>query len=255
MNASRTPPLIGIPLYVQSSDADGSRYLAGKEAYLRILHEVGALPVQLPLLAPEDAPVCIQALDGLLLPGGGDLDPALYGQETLTYLRSFCPELDAFEMALTRSALEADLPLLAVCRGVQVLNVARGGTLWQDLPSQRPESTRHECRVKTERSHFIEVVPGSRLASILGEGTHAVNTRHHQAPRDVGQGLAVSAHCLEDGLIEALESPEHRFCLGVQFHPEDLPDQFRGLFEAFVDQARAYQEKRDKGVRRPPIHA
>jgi putative glutamine amidotransferase len=150
---------------------------------------------------------------------------------------------DDFELALAREALRRDVPMLAICRGQQVLNVATGGTLIQDIPSEMKGAAKHDVSGRrSRRSHGVVVAPGSRLHGILGRETVPVNSFHHQSVARVGRGLVVSARCPEDGLIEGLEMPGRRFVVAVQWHPEsfwDEPDSFQSLFDAHAAACRA----------------
>jgi len=182
----------------------------------------------------------IEAADGLVLTGGADVLPSLYGE---TAHPGFVPSeagRDEWEIELVRLASAADRPLLAICRGLQVLAVARGGSLVQDIPTEVGTTVDHAVREPLVAiAHDIWITADSVLAGLLGErldgDTCGVNSRHRQAPRDPGRGLRVSATA-PDGVIEALEDPEQRFCLGVGWHPENFyrTGEFRTLFEAFV---------------------
>ena len=185
----------------------------------------------------------IGSVQGLLLTGGGDVRPDLYGAAAHPTFDPAEPGRDEYEIALVRLALEKDLPVFAICRGVQLLNVARGGTLIQDIPDEVGTSVEH--RVKEPRfaiAHDVWLTPGTLLERTLRErleddaDSFAVNSRHHQAPKDLGEGLVASATA-PDGVIEAVEDPNRRFVLGVQWHPENFwrTGEFRTLFEAFVD--------------------
>jgi putative glutamine amidotransferase len=183
----------------------------------------------------------IPGINGLLLTGGGDVQPSIYGAIPHANFDPAEPGRDEYEIELVRRAIDANLPLLAICRGIQVLNVARGGTLIQDIPDEVGTTVEH--RVKEPRfaiAHDVWLTSNSLLERTLRErledaDTCAVNSRHHQAPKDIGEGLTVSATA-PDGVIEALEDPSRRFCLGVQWHPENFwrTGEFRALFEAFV---------------------
>ena len=179
---------------------------------------------------------------GILLAGGGDVDPSLYGEAAHPTFSASEPGRDAFEIELVRRATDADLPMLAICRGIQVLNVARGGSLVQDIPSQMGTSIRHKLEVPPheaiELAHEIWMEKDSLLVHLIGESgsdTAEVNSRHHQAVRNLGPGLATTATA-PDGVIEAIEDSSRRFCLGVQWHPENFyrTGEFRSLFEGFI---------------------
>jgi putative glutamine amidotransferase len=193
------------------------------KTYLRSVEKAGGLPVIVAPGTPEDATLILDRVAGLLLTGGSDVDPALFGEARHPSVRRVIPERDAFEIALCQEAQRRDLPVLAICRGQQVMNVALGGSLFQDVASQVPGAIQH--RSETERwetSHDVELLPGARLRAILGRGTLAVNSFHHQAVKDVARGLVVSARSPIDGIIEGLESRERRFFMAVQWHPEDF---------------------------------
>jgi len=186
----------------------------------------------------------VSEVDGILLPGGDDVQPSLYGAEAHPAFEAAEPGRDAFEIELARRAADANVPLFAICRGIQVMNVARGGTLVQDIPSERPEAMAHEVRDAPHTiAHDVWVSEGTLLHTLLRERIDGdacpVNSRHHQAVQAVGSGLIVSATA-PDGVIEAVEDPSKRFCLGVQWHPENFyrTGEFRALFEAFVEAAR-----------------
>jgi putative glutamine amidotransferase len=187
----------------------------------------------------------LKEIHGLLLTGGGDVDPAFYGEARHVSVEDAEPGRDEFEIDLARRAMETDIPLLAICRGSQVLNVAAGGSLVQDIPSLVDTDLAHKVpEPKNADCHEISVVRGSRLASVL-EGvvdpscSCRVNSRHHQSIGRLGKGLVVSATA-PDGVIEAIEAPAARFCLGVQWHPENFwqSGEFGSLFDAFVAAAR-----------------
>jgi gamma-glutamyl-gamma-aminobutyrate hydrolase PuuD len=190
---------------------------------------------------PED--VAARAA-GLLLAGGGDVRPALYGAVPHPTFDPAESGRDEYELELARRADATDLPLLAICRGIQLLNVARGGTLIQDIPAERPSAIQHRLPVPphaaTELAHQVRVAPGTRLAAALGgsvrENACEVNSRHHQAVDALGRDLVVSATA-PDGVIEAVEDPRRRFLIAVQWHPENFwrSGEFASLFTAFVN--------------------
>lgn len=187
----------------------------------------------------------IASVDGILLPGGGDVQPSMYGETADSTFTSAEAGRDDYEVELTRKALDRDLPLLAICRGLQVLNVARGGTLVQDIPSEVPGGVDHDIREpRVALAHEIWMTPDTLLERLMRarfeEGdAFSVNSRHHQAPRALGTGLVVSATA-PDGVIEAIEDPSRRFCLAVQWHPENFyrTGEFRAIFEGFVSACR-----------------
>ena len=185
----------------------------------------------------------VNEVDGILLPGGDDVLPSLYGGDPHPTFDAAEPGRDAYELELATRAGDVDLPLFAICRGIQVLNVARGGTLVQDIPSELPDAIPHEVRdTPFTIAHDVWVSEGTLLHTLLRERIDGdacpVNSRHHQAVRKVGSGLVVSATA-PDGVIEAVEDPSKRFCVGVQWHPENFyrTGEFRALFEAFITAA------------------
>ena len=187
----------------------------------------------------------LAGLDGLMLTGGGDVDPALYGETPHATFEAAEPGRDQFEIGLVKLARQRQLPLFAICRGIQVLNVACGGTLVQDIPSQVPGALSHQLPVPPHQAvdlaHEVWLDKDTQLARLMRErlsGTDAceVNSRHHQAVRQIAPGFIVSATA-PDGVIEGLEDPKARFCLGVQWHPENFfrTGEFRPLFEGFLE--------------------
>ena len=181
----------------------------------------------------------LRGVDGVLLTGGGDVDPSRYGEPPHATYDAAEPGRDAFELALTEAVLASGTPMLAICRGLQVLNVACAGTLIQDIPDQRPASLPHDVRPATAVAHTVAITTGTRLASSLPEATVrgglGVNSRHHQAVGCLGTDLVVSA-IAPDGIVEAIEHRTHPYCVGVQWHPENFvaTGEFRPLFAQFV---------------------
>lgn len=224
---------------------DGAERSTVNSAYVRSVIAGGGIPLVLPpLLGDRYARETLEVLDGLVLSGGEDVDPAHYGQVAHpTVARNIDPLRDAQEMALYRLARERELPVLAICRGIQLVNVALGGSLWQDLPSDKPDALPHnQTDGRDARTHVVEVTPGSRLARALGGTRFEVNSFHHQSIRELAPGLVVAARA-PDGEIEGVESPEgDPWLLAVQWHPEEFhahtqaPD--HGLFAALVEACR-----------------
>jgi putative glutamine amidotransferase len=199
----------------------------------------------------EDPGDVVREVDGVLLTGGGDIDPALYGEGRHASVEDAERGRDRFEIELAERAMEADLPLLAICRGAQVLNVAAGGTLVQDIPTAVGSELTHSVQTPDEIAHAVDVADGSRLEQVLGRALDAsrlcrVNSRHHQSVGRVGASLVASARS-EDGVVEAVERPDAAFCLGVQWHPENFwrTGEFKGLFESFVEAAHARLRRRE----------
>jgi putative glutamine amidotransferase len=214
--------------------------------YARAIEAAGGVPVVMPPLAMPGVSPLIARLDGLLLSGGPDLAPDAYDAQPHAELGTTEPGLDAFEYAIVREALRADLPILGICRGAQALNVAYGGTLHQHLPDVVGTAIAHRQTEDGRRpTHFVDVVPGSRLARVLRATRLSVNSFHHQAVDRVGRGLCVSARA-PDGTIEAIEDSARPFVVAVQWHAETLAETpaHQALFAELVAAA--------VGVRRLP---
>jgi gamma-glutamyl-gamma-aminobutyrate hydrolase PuuD len=230
------PPRIGLPTYVEHATWgpwDRSAALL-PAAYVDCVVRAGGLPV---LLAPVDLPgaaeAAVEALDGLLLTGGADLDPGVYGAERDPETKGLRPDRDRWDQALLAAALARDLPVLAVCRGLQVLDVALGGTLHQHVPDVVGHEG-HRPVPGTYGTTHVTLEPGSLVATALGEELD-VPCHHHQAVDRVADALTAVGRA-DDGLVEAVEMPGRSFVVGVQWHPEDSDDQ--RLFEALVAAAR-----------------
>jgi putative glutamine amidotransferase len=233
-------PIIGITSYAEEArwGVWSSPAALIPLAYVEAVEKAGGRPLLVP---PSENAIeeTLDVLDGLLLSGGSDVDPATYGAEPHPETNGVRPERDRAELALLTAALERDMPVLAVCRGSQLLNVARGGDLVQHLP----EIVGHEKHKHTPgvfADHDVEPAAGTRLQSLLGERA-PVKSHHHQGYGRLGQGLVEAARA-EDGTIEALEDPAGRFALGVLWHPEAGED--FALFAALVEEARRYHDER-----------
>ena len=227
--------VVGITLRPQAGAEDRPPRLVQNRAYLDAIEAAGAIPMPLPLLRdPDKLRALYERCDAICLPGGPDVVPQRYGEDPREDAGiSSEDELDETEMLLTRWLVAEDRPTLAICRGIQVLNVALGGTLWQDIADHRQAQ-------RDRLAHPVHIAPGTRLHDVLGCTELEVNSLHHQAIRQVGEGLTVSA-TTDDGLVEAVELPERRFLIGVQWHPEELvgsSDVQRRLFTALVAAAR-----------------
>jgi putative glutamine amidotransferase len=238
-------PLIGLTTTLPTSKSSGP--LADRiQAYVRAVERAGGLPLLVPYgLDGATRRALFERLDGLLLTGGGDVSPLHYGQSALDGLHSLDSARDETELQMAHWAAGEGKPLLAICRGLQVINVAAGGTLFQDLPSQRPGPIRHDPDDQPSELpvHEVTLAEGSALASCLAAETVQVNSAHHQAIDQAGQGLRLTAFA-PDGVVEGAELEGHPYYLGVQWHPERLPAQdrsaalFAGLVAAALDASR-----------------
>jgi gamma-glutamyl-gamma-aminobutyrate hydrolase PuuD len=233
-------PIVGITTYLTRAawgvwDLDAALIPA---AYVRAVASVGGAPLLVPPGTDVDA--TLETVDGLVFSGGPDLDPALYGAEAHAETLGIVRERDDFELELMRGALDRDVPMLAICRGSQVLNVLRGGDIEQHVPD-RVGTTAHREVPGTFSVHDVTVDAGSRLSAILGDH-HDVKSSHHQGFGRVGDGLTVSAQA-PDGTVEGLEDPTRRFAVGVLWHPEEGED--LALFAALVTEAAEYRASRE----------
>lgn len=210
-------------------------------AYTNAIEQAGGIPILLPITAEMDTiERYLGLIDGLMLSGGVDVAPERYGQKPHPRLGEVDPDRDATEIPLIQAALRQDMPTFGICRGIQSLNVAMGGTLYQDLPSERPSTIHHQQAdqqiPRHQAVHVVHIQPESRLASVVCSVEMNTNSLHHQALKDVAEELTVTAHA-PDGVIEGVESLTHRYLVGVQFHPEETAprdEKSRRLFEAFV---------------------
>ena len=207
--------------------------------YIRAIKEFGGIPRTLYPGISEDA---YADIDGLLLTGGPDIDPSYYGEE-VHETTEIEPDRDELELLLFKRSMEKDLPVFGICRGIQVMNVAIGSSLYQDIPSQFTDHLTHKILESEDDSwHDIKIQPGSLISQITCDRVAEVNSRHHQALKVIGEGFVVTAQS-KDGIIEAIENPSKQFVLGVQYHPErmcataDSREHRRKLFEAFIQAA------------------
>jgi putative glutamine amidotransferase len=212
--------------------------------YPEAIERAGGVPVIVPLLRPDAIAALLDCVDGICLPGGPDLQPSVYGEEPHPQLGPTEPRVDAVELALVRAADRRGLPILGICRGMQVLNVSRGGTLHQHLPDVVGDRLAHrQPEHGSVTTHRVETAPHSRLRSTLGGPMLEVNSFHHQAVRSLGQDLVATAWA-EDGTIEAIEHPGERLILGVQWHAEGLRAH-APLFDLLVQAAAGAEERVD----------
>jgi putative glutamine amidotransferase len=224
------------------------------QKYVRVLAAAGAIPWLVPLLAEDEATLhaIYDRLDGIFLTGGVDVDPAQYGEERLPLCGQTDPARDATEVMLVRWALADHKPVLGVCRGLQVINVAAGGDLYQDVTAQHPQALKHDYfplpgsgNTRDRLVHDVRVLPGSRLGTILGAEQAAVNSMHHQGVKHLAPRLTASAFA-PDGLIEGAEGTNGQFLVGVQWHPEELADshpEMRRLFTTFLTAASDFHDR------------
>jgi gamma-glutamyl-gamma-aminobutyrate hydrolase PuuD len=232
------PPLIGI---TTGRDSQRREFYSIRHDYVRSIELAEGIPV---VLVPGDTaglPGLLDRLDGLVLTGGVDVAPELYGETPHPSVSAVNAERDLFETTILRNALARDLPVLGICRGLQLLNVVRGGSLIQDIPSETASAISHDPpgQARDAIAHSVEIVPGTVLSGLLGAGSLEVNSFHHQAAARLGSGLTVSARS-EDGIVEGIEISGARFVLAVQWHPESFwkeLERFGELFRGLVREA------------------
>lgn len=249
-----TKPLIGIGADVLTEPGRRDRsfvYLTYTEAVRR----AGAIPVLLPP-QPENAAEVVRRVDGVLLAGGFDCDPSIYGQERHPTVEPMDPRRQENDLALAEAARAQGVPVLGICLGLQMMNIAAGGTLIQDIDSEYETEIRHASEPEHRGRHDVTVEPATHLASVLPAAEYNVNSSHHQAVGQIGQGLRVTAHA-PDGVIEGLEDPQHPFYLGVQWHPEDLKGEESAvaLFAAFIEAARRHAVAKRRAIELSPVGA
>ena len=228
-------PIIGITFSFNIGDDPTNNYI-------RAVEEFGGIPRTLYPGISEDA---FDGIDGLLLTGGGDIHPDNFDEPWHPSLKYVREDRDELEIPVCQEAIGDDLPVFGICRGIQVMSVAMGGSLYQDIHDEYRQDALIHSQVDDEDSrHEIEIID-SRLIEIVGKEIDEVNSSHHQAVKDIGEGFVVTAHSTEDGVIEAMENPSKRFVVGVQYHPErmtktpEFREHRRKLFEAFIKAASA----------------
>jgi putative glutamine amidotransferase len=247
-------PIIGIGADIQSPEGQRERafvYLT----YVEAVRRAGAIPVLIPP-QPENAGQLMGELDGFLLAGGDDCNPAVYGEERHPTVEPMDSRREANDLALAEAARKHEVPMLGICLGLQVMNVAAGGTLIQDIDSQHDTEIRHASIPEDRARHDVIIEQGTHLASVLPSLELNVNSSHHQAIRKVGPGLRVTA-LAPDGIVEGLEDPRHPFYLGVQWHPEDMVGEASGsaLFAAFIEAARKHAQMKYQATELSPVGA
>lgn len=235
-------PLIGIPCHAGVGAESDRPIFYNNRAYIRAVERAGGVPILIPILEKfEGLDTLLPRLDGLLLSGGIDVDPQRYNEEPHPMLGKTNPDLDKLELTLVDWAMEKNVPILGICRGMQVLNVATGGSLYQDLASQYPGSLKHPNweLPRNTMIHSVRVERGTRMEKILGTREVRVNSLHHQAAKVPGDGIVVSGFA-DDGVAELLEIPKQRFMLAAQCHPEELYETgsvWERLFKAFITES------------------
>lgn len=237
-------PIIGVTTFL----SDASKYSTVNRNYVDSVYAAGGLPVTIPIVEGEaDYEAYLDMVDGLLFTGGNDIAPYYYGENPVRQLHSMSSIRDEYELSLFRGAYEKKMPIFGICRGIQLINVAREGSLYQDIYSQCPGTLGHspEHTAADELYHSVQIQKGSKLYEIFGEERIFTNSFHHQAVKALGKNLVATAYS-EDGIVEAVESTEERFRLGVQWHPEAMTKRhpkFTGLFQAFVQASLAYKKE------------
>jgi len=234
-------PVIGLTCSWRSDETVEQHVL--NESYLSAIRHFGGIPLMIPVFATEDErEFLLFQCDGLVLTGGNDLDPWHFGETVLNDSVVIAAERDREEFLDLRIAVHRDIPILGICRGIQVLNVFFGGSLYQDLPSQYPSEISHRMEKPFHRTcHRCLVEPGTPLHKLVESDCIDVNSHHHQAVKTIAPGFVVMA-CSDDGVIEAICDPNRKFCWGVQWHPEriwDIEKSSARLFRAFIDACRA----------------
>jgi putative glutamine amidotransferase len=248
-------PLIGIGSDVAQKDGERDRAFV-YTTYIESLKRAGAVPVIIPP-QPENAADLLDGLDGILLAGGDDCDPSEYGEEKHPSCETMDPRRQKNDLGLARLARQRRIPTLGICLGVQVMNVAAGGTLIQDIGAVVGNEIDHASEPSDRHRHNVQIEAKTKLGSILGGRELNVNSSHHQAVGRIAEGFRVAAKA-PDGVVEALEDPAHPFYVGVQWHPEDMPGEASAtsIFGAFVDAARKHaHEKENDAPELSPVGA
>ncbi len=243
-------PRIGILANIDMGDlkqAPGKERAGVFHDYVSAVTLAGGCPLILPIIQDEQAiEAQMSTIDGFMLTGGYDVSPLLFGQEPIFQLSEICPERDEYEIKGVHLAIEMGIPIFAICRGLQLVNVALGGTLYQDIHTQPGTSMQHFQQAKGHvAAHSIEVLPKTLLHTILGKGPIYVNTFHHQAIDELAPGLKVNSRS-PDGIIEGIEGTSSHWLLGVQWHPERMAERHKSMldiFKAFVKAAQSYQSE------------
>ena len=234
-------PIIGITM-----TTNNGQYCIN-EAYVKSIIQAGGVPVNIPFGVESDVERLLEGIDGLLLTGGVDVHPHFFDEEPHIKIGHIMLERDEVELVLTEAALKKTMPIFGICRGIQLLNVALGGTLYQDINSQYEQTPilHQQNARRREASHYIEIIKGSLLHEIVGKEKIAVNSFHHQALKKVPELFKITAKS-SDGIIEAIEMKDYPYCVGVQWHPEEMAivddEHAKNLFKSFIDACKSKVE-------------
>ena len=237
-------PIIGVTTFL----SEQSKYSTVSRNYIDSIYAAGGLPVNIPIISNEsNYDNYIDMLDGLLFTGGNDIAPYYFGENPVRELNSMSSIRDEYEFSLFKTAYEKNMPIFGICRGIQLINVAMEGSLYQDIYSQCPGTLGHspEHTASDEFYHAVQIKKDTQLYEIFGEERIFTNSFHHQSVKQLGNNLIATAYS-EDGIVEAIESTEDRFLLGVQWHPECMTKRhpmFLKLFRAFVEASIQYKQK------------
>ncbi|GIO05470.1 gamma-glutamyl-gamma-aminobutyrate hydrolase [Brevibacillus reuszeri] len=237
-------PIIGVTTFL----SEQSKYSTVSRNYIDSIYAAGGLPVNIPIISNEsNYEDYIDMLDGLLFTGGNDIAPYYFGENPVRELNSMSSIRDEYEFSLFKAAYEKNMPIFGICRGIQLINVAMDGSLYQDIYSQCPGTLGHspEHTASDEFYHAVQIKVDTQLYEIFGEERIFTNSFHHQSIKQLGNNLIATAYS-EDGIVEAIESTEDRFLLGVQWHPECMTKRhpmFLKLFRAFVEASIQYKQK------------
>lgn len=233
-------PIIG--LTCQKENFVGRSINRLNTTYINAVLKAGGTPIILPILKnPEDIKNYLDIVDGIIFTGGEDVSPLYFGEEPIREVDEICHDRDTFEMELFKQAYEKDIPIFGICRGTQLINIALGGTIYQDIYKQIPNIGGHTCPSNLQEGyHNINILNDTIIFDIFKKEKLAVNSLHHQAVKDLGSNLKTSSSSI-DGIIESIESTDDRFILGVQFHPEAMAmkyEEYLKPFKYFIDRCK-----------------
>ncbi len=246
-------PLIGIPCYAGTSEGTHRPVYCTNRVYSQAVEDAGGMAVLIPFVHDVTTlDALVDRLDGILFPGGKDIAPSCYGEQPHPLLGAVDPRQDEVELALAHWVIERDLPVLGICRGMQLLNVALGGSLYQDICAQVHNSFKHchDDQPRGQITHNIQIKPGSQMEHVLRSGEVWTNSLHHQSVKQPGKGVIISGYA-EDGIAELLEVPDHSFMVAVQGHPEEIYTRetiWSRVFAAFISACEASMVRTSKSV-------